>query len=114
MTIILPQDRLVQERFVLYYVTLLFPVLLMGCDYLTLTGGLVRNVNELLDVFPTVSYLAGLKPSHPCPDNSFDVELCTLGRQPGLLFQAPRRQQGLVGHRLQPVPLACRHLPVEL
>uniref|UniRef100_A0A8K9WS63 Iduronate 2-sulfatase n=1 Tax=Oncorhynchus mykiss TaxID=8022 RepID=A0A8K9WS63_ONCMY len=54
-----------------------------------------QNVNELLDVFPTVSYLAGLKPPHPCPDNSFDVELCTLGRQPGLLLQAPRLQQVL-------------------
>uniref|UniRef100_A0A8C7F8T2 Iduronate 2-sulfatase n=1 Tax=Oncorhynchus kisutch TaxID=8019 RepID=A0A8C7F8T2_ONCKI len=57
--------------------------------------GPAQNVNELLDVFPTVSYLAGLKPPHPCPDNSFDVELCTLGRQPGLLLQAPRLQQGL-------------------
>uniref|UniRef100_A0A4W5NQJ7 Uncharacterized protein n=2 Tax=Hucho hucho TaxID=62062 RepID=A0A4W5NQJ7_9TELE len=42
-------------------------------------GGMVRNVNELLDVFPTMSYLPGLKPPHPCPDNSFDMELCTDG-----------------------------------
>ncbi|CAB1336983.1 unnamed protein product [Coregonus sp. 'balchen'] len=39
----------------------------------------LRNVNELLDVFPTVSNLAGLKPPHPCLDDSFDVELCTEG-----------------------------------
>ena len=59
-----------------------------GCDSHDLfsTGGTVRNVNELLDIFPTVSVLAGLKPPLPCPDNSFDVELCTEGHDLAYTF----------------------------
>uniref|UniRef100_A0A3Q0TBN7 Iduronate 2-sulfatase n=1 Tax=Amphilophus citrinellus TaxID=61819 RepID=A0A3Q0TBN7_AMPCI len=34
---------------------------------------------ELVDVFPTVAYLAGLKVPMYCPDISFQVELCTEG-----------------------------------
>ncbi|KAJ8015209.1 hypothetical protein DPEC_G00023760 [Dallia pectoralis] len=50
-------------------------------------GGLVRNVNELLDIFPTVSYMAGLKAPHHCPDNSFKVELCTEGQNLAYTFK---------------------------
>ncbi|KAM9741629.1 iduronate 2-sulfatase [Menidia menidia] len=39
-----------------------------------------RNMVELLDIFPTVSYMAGLKAPERCPDVSFQVELCTEGR----------------------------------
>ncbi|XP_039871983.1 iduronate 2-sulfatase isoform X2 [Simochromis diagramma] len=43
-------------------------------------GGKVRSrLVELVDVFPTVSYLAGLKVPVQCPDISFQVELCTEG-----------------------------------
>uniref|UniRef100_A0A6Q2XF99 Iduronate 2-sulfatase n=1 Tax=Esox lucius TaxID=8010 RepID=A0A6Q2XF99_ESOLU len=50
-------------------------------------GGIVRNVNELLDIFPTLSYVAGLKPPHPCPDTSFNVELCTEGQNLAYAFK---------------------------
>ena len=33
----------------------------------------VRNVVELVDVFPTVSYMAGLDAPDPCPVMSFQV-----------------------------------------
>ena len=33
----------------------------------------VRNVVELVDVFPTVSYMAGLDAPDPCPVVSFQV-----------------------------------------
>ncbi|XP_055744573.1 iduronate 2-sulfatase-like isoform X1 [Salvelinus fontinalis] len=56
-------------------------------------GGRVSNVNELLDVFPTVSVLAGLKPPLPCPDNSFDVELCTEGRDLTNTFNNDNRKK---------------------
>ncbi|XP_068423168.1 iduronate 2-sulfatase isoform X2 [Clinocottus analis] len=46
----------------------------------------VRNVVELLDVFPTVSYLAGLKKPKACPDHSFQVELCTEGNSLAAAF----------------------------
>ncbi|XP_045082202.1 iduronate 2-sulfatase [Coregonus clupeaformis] len=49
-------------------------------------GGTESNVNELLDVFPTVSVLAGLKPPLPCPDNSFNVEVCTEGQNLAYTF----------------------------
>ncbi|KAF7648412.1 hypothetical protein LDENG_00157290 [Lucifuga dentata] len=39
----------------------------------------IRNVVELLDVFPTLSYFAGLETPGPCPHISFQVELCTEG-----------------------------------
>ncbi|XP_073343334.1 iduronate 2-sulfatase [Pagrus major] len=39
----------------------------------------IRNVMELVDVFPTVSYLAGGTAPKPCPDISFQEELCTEG-----------------------------------
>ncbi|KAM6980829.1 iduronate 2-sulfatase [Aplochiton taeniatus] len=39
----------------------------------------VHNVVELVDMFPTVSYLAGLRAPEPCEDPSFKVELCTEG-----------------------------------
>ncbi|XP_034739907.1 iduronate 2-sulfatase isoform X2 [Etheostoma cragini] len=45
-----------------------------------------RNMVELVDVFPTVSYMAGLKAPHPCPDISFQ-ELCTEGNNLAYTFR---------------------------
>ncbi|KAL4631555.1 iduronate 2-sulfatase [Arapaima gigas] len=42
-------------------------------------GRAVKNVVELVDLFPTVSELAGLKPPPPCPRSSFAIQLCTEG-----------------------------------
>ncbi|XP_056457040.1 iduronate 2-sulfatase [Gadus chalcogrammus] len=42
-------------------------------------GHVVRNVVELVDVFPTVSYMAGLDAPDRCPLVSFKEELCTEG-----------------------------------
>nr|XP_046262551.1 iduronate 2-sulfatase [Scatophagus argus] len=39
----------------------------------------IKNVVELVDVFPTVSYMAGLRAPEPCPDISFQEELCSEG-----------------------------------
>ncbi|XP_069568306.1 iduronate 2-sulfatase isoform X1 [Brachyistius frenatus] len=39
-----------------------------------------ENIVELVDVFPTVSYLAGLGAPKLCPDESLKEELCTEGR----------------------------------
>ncbi|XP_051918340.1 iduronate 2-sulfatase isoform X1 [Hippocampus zosterae] len=44
------------------------------------TDQVVKNVVELVAIFPTVSYLAGLKTPPPCPGISFKEELCTEGR----------------------------------
>ncbi|KAM4733039.1 iduronate 2-sulfatase [Anableps anableps] len=40
----------------------------------------IQNMVELVDVFPTVSYMAGLPAPEYCPDVSLQVELCTEGR----------------------------------
>ncbi|XP_034037680.1 iduronate 2-sulfatase [Thalassophryne amazonica] len=40
----------------------------------------IRNVVELVDVFPTVSHLAGLRTPRHCPEVSFQKELCTEGK----------------------------------
>ncbi|XP_072252312.1 iduronate 2-sulfatase isoform X2 [Leuresthes tenuis] len=40
----------------------------------------IRNMVELVDIFPTVSFLAGLKEPVPCPEASFQVKLCTEGK----------------------------------
>ncbi|MBN3295320.1 IDS sulfatase, partial [Amia calva] len=42
-------------------------------------GKVVKNIVEMVDLFPTISELAGLKVPHRCPRPSFDVELCTEG-----------------------------------
>ncbi|KAF3837969.1 hypothetical protein F7725_009737 [Dissostichus mawsoni] len=47
----------------------------------------IKNMVELVDVFPTVSYLAGLRAPEPCPDE----ELCTEGDNLAYTFQRPER-----------------------
>ncbi|CAN9514690.1 unnamed protein product [Ophioblennius macclurei] len=39
----------------------------------------VRNMVELVDIFPTISTLVGLRAPWPCPEVSLKVELCTEG-----------------------------------
>ncbi|RXM94905.1 Iduronate 2-sulfatase [Acipenser ruthenus] len=51
-------------------------------------GTVVREVVELVDLFATVSELAGLTVPPPCPDSSFHVELCTEGFSLGDTFGA--------------------------
>uniref|UniRef100_A0A672YHY7 Iduronate 2-sulfatase n=1 Tax=Sphaeramia orbicularis TaxID=375764 RepID=A0A672YHY7_9TELE len=38
-----------------------------------------KNMVELVDIFPTLSYMSGLIAPEPCPDFSFQEELCTEG-----------------------------------
>ncbi|XP_013884890.1 iduronate 2-sulfatase [Austrofundulus limnaeus] len=51
----------------------------------------VRNMVELVDVFPTVSSLAELGAPEPCPDVSLQVELCTEGKNLAQTFHHPER-----------------------
>ncbi|XP_062250019.1 iduronate 2-sulfatase [Platichthys flesus] len=50
-----------------------------------------RNVVELVDVFPTVSYMAGLRAPEPCADVSFQEELCTEGDNLAYTFRHRER-----------------------
>ncbi|XP_068596425.1 iduronate 2-sulfatase-like [Brachionichthys hirsutus] len=47
----------------------------------------IRNMVELVDVFPTLSALAGLGAPKPCPDVSLQEELCTEGNDLADTFQ---------------------------
>lgn len=51
----------------------------------------IRNVVELVDVFPTTSYLAGLRAPDPCPDLSFQEELCSEGDNLAYTFRHRER-----------------------
>lgn len=46
---------------------------------------------ELVDVFPTLSNLAGLRPLRHCPSPSFKMELCTEGSSLAYLIRIPER-----------------------
>uniref|UniRef100_A0A3P8WNY8 Iduronate 2-sulfatase n=1 Tax=Cynoglossus semilaevis TaxID=244447 RepID=A0A3P8WNY8_CYNSE len=52
-----------------------------------------RNVVELVDVFPTLSYMAGLPAPEPCPDVSLQEELCTDGDNLAYTFR--HRERGV-------------------
>ncbi|XP_039669390.1 iduronate 2-sulfatase isoform X2 [Perca fluviatilis] len=52
----------------------------------------IRNMVELVDVFPTVSYMAGLGAPQPCPDISFQ-ELCTEGNNLAYTFQQQEQRR---------------------
>ncbi|KAM4555558.1 iduronate 2-sulfatase isoform 2-T2 [Odontesthes bonariensis] len=51
----------------------------------------IRNMVELVDIFPTVSFLAGLKEPKSCPERSFQVELCTEGDNLAYRYQHRER-----------------------
>ncbi|KAM8909385.1 iduronate 2-sulfatase isoform 1-T1 [Spinachia spinachia] len=53
----------------------------------------IRKVVELVSVFPTLCYLAGLKAPKPCPDISFQEELCTEGENMAYTFQHQEQRQ---------------------
>ncbi|XP_064185433.1 iduronate 2-sulfatase [Anguilla rostrata] len=55
-------------------------------------GRAVRDVVELVDLFPTVSELAGLRPPPPCPPSSFGVRLCSEGSSLARSFLAAERR----------------------
>uniref|UniRef100_A0A3Q2TTF8 Iduronate 2-sulfatase n=1 Tax=Fundulus heteroclitus TaxID=8078 RepID=A0A3Q2TTF8_FUNHE len=56
-----------------------------------LNARIIQNMVELVDVFPTVSYMAGLPAPEHCPDVSLQVELCTEGRNLAHTFQHKER-----------------------
>lgn len=49
-------------------------------------GQETESLVELLDVFPTLAHVSGLKVPKPCPDVSFKVELCREGTNRAKLF----------------------------
>ncbi|KAJ8338585.1 hypothetical protein SKAU_G00375510 [Synaphobranchus kaupii] len=55
-------------------------------------GRAVKDMVELVDLFPMVSELAGLKPPPPCPRSSFGVRLCTEGTSLAPSFHSPDRR----------------------
>uniref|UniRef100_A0AAQ6ARB3 Iduronate 2-sulfatase n=1 Tax=Amphiprion ocellaris TaxID=80972 RepID=A0AAQ6ARB3_AMPOC len=66
----------------------------------------VRNMVELVDVFPTVSHLAGLSAPQHCPEVSFQKELCTEGhnRASTFRFREGRRDEEGVAFSQYPRP----------
>ncbi|TKS72722.1 Iduronate 2-sulfatase [Collichthys lucidus] len=50
-------------------------------------GKVIKNMVELVDVFPTVSYMAGIRAPRPCPDVSLQEELCTEGENLAYTFR---------------------------
>uniref|UniRef100_A0A671Y9V6 Iduronate 2-sulfatase n=1 Tax=Sparus aurata TaxID=8175 RepID=A0A671Y9V6_SPAAU len=63
-----------------------------NCGYARLPLIVIRNVVELVDVFPTVSYQAGGTAPEPCPDVSFQEELCTEGNNLAHTFRHRERR----------------------
>uniref|UniRef100_A0A3P9I2L1 Iduronate 2-sulfatase n=1 Tax=Oryzias latipes TaxID=8090 RepID=A0A3P9I2L1_ORYLA len=53
----------------------------------------VRNMVELLDVFPTVSALAGLRGPKHCPDVSLQVDLCVEGKSLAASFKHQEKKK---------------------
>ncbi|XP_061690226.1 iduronate 2-sulfatase isoform X2 [Syngnathoides biaculeatus] len=60
-------------------------------EFIFETAEAIENVVELVSVFPTVAQLAGLKIPAPCPDVSFQVELCTDGMDLALEFKPKKK-----------------------
>lgn len=57
-------------------------------------GQQTENMVELVDVFPTLAHLSGLKVPKACPDISFKVELCREGtNRANLLFHREKKQK---------------------
>lgn len=54
-------------------------------------GRVIQNMVELVDIFPTVSIMAGLPAPEHCPDVSFQVALCTEGRNLAHTFHHKER-----------------------
>ncbi|XP_073710195.1 iduronate 2-sulfatase isoform X2 [Misgurnus anguillicaudatus] len=54
-------------------------------------GQQVKSTVELVDIFPTLSNLAGLRPVRRCPPRSFEIELCTDGSNLASLIRNPEK-----------------------
>lgn len=54
-------------------------------------GRVIQNMVELVDIFPTVAIMAGLPAPEHCPDVSFQVALCTEGRNLAHTFHHKER-----------------------
>ncbi|XP_065122600.1 iduronate 2-sulfatase isoform X1 [Paramisgurnus dabryanus] len=54
-------------------------------------GQRVKSTVELLDIFPTLSNLAGLRPVRRCPPRSFEIELCTDGSNLASYIRNPEK-----------------------
>nr|XP_023675691.1 iduronate 2-sulfatase [Paramormyrops kingsleyae] len=67
-------------------------------------GWAVRSVVELVDLFPTLAELAGLKVPPPCPHASFAVQLCTEGSSLVPSLRAPE-------HRIDTEAIAYSQYP---
>ncbi|XP_063046596.1 iduronate 2-sulfatase [Engraulis encrasicolus] len=52
-------------------------------------GRVVRSVVELVDIFPTISYLAGLRTPESCPHPANHIHLCTEGENRAYTFYRP-------------------------
>ncbi|XP_062380720.1 iduronate 2-sulfatase [Sardina pilchardus] len=53
------------------------------------SGQVVKSVVELVDLFPTISHLAGLHAPHKCPQPANHVHLCTEGENRAYTFFRP-------------------------
>ncbi|XP_008300793.1 iduronate 2-sulfatase [Stegastes partitus] len=75
-----------------------------------------RNMAELVDIFPTLSHLAGLKTPGRCPDVSFQTELCTEGQNRAHSFRQRegRRDEELVSFSQYPRPADAPQLNSDL
>ncbi|XP_026214413.1 iduronate 2-sulfatase-like [Anabas testudineus] len=60
-------------------------------EYSFQNGKVGKNVVELVDVFPTLSSIAGLGTPQSCPDVSFQEELCAEGRNLANTFRYGER-----------------------
>ncbi|KAK5612048.1 hypothetical protein CRENBAI_002059 [Crenichthys baileyi] len=60
-------------------------------EHIFTNAKVIRNVVELVDVFPTVSYMTGIPTPQYCPDVSLQVELCTEGRNLAHTFHHKER-----------------------
>ncbi|XP_042566704.1 iduronate 2-sulfatase isoform X2 [Clupea harengus] len=54
-----------------------------------ISGRVVKSVVELVDLFPTISHLAGLHAPHQCPQPGSHVNLCTEGENRAYTFYRP-------------------------
>ncbi|XP_051504997.1 iduronate 2-sulfatase-like isoform X2 [Myxocyprinus asiaticus] len=64
----------------------------------------VESVVELVDIFPTLSNLAGLRPLRRCPSQSFKIELCTEGSNLAYLIRYPHREHSREAYSFSQYP----------
>ncbi|XP_005813282.2 iduronate 2-sulfatase isoform X2 [Xiphophorus maculatus] len=60
-------------------------------EYSFTNARVIQNTVELVDIFPTVSNMTGLPALKECPEVSFQVELCTEGRNLAQTFHQKER-----------------------